>query len=86
MGLGINFKELHNAIERLRNGDALDANDRELLMKIIEAASGVFYPSKSDLLAQEEREQALSIMDPETYPDRFGLLVEGSTEYRKKYE
>jgi hypothetical protein len=60
MKVNVDYELVLNAIEKIKKNEVLSENESEAVVSVLEAIQGDYIPSKSEMIAQQERIQKLN--------------------------
>jgi uncharacterized membrane protein len=84
MKVSVDYTHAHEAILKLSNGEDLKKHDRDILLRILEAAKGDLIPTIDELEQQRRNVEALNrIEDPDS--PQFKRVIAWCTEFENKY-
>lgn len=85
MKINVDYNDLHKAIDKLESCDEITSQDRSLLLKLITASEGDYYPTKEELKLQENRVKKLDEINFDKDRNLFDRIMEQCSEFENKY-
>ena len=85
MKINVDYNDLHEAIDKLKNGEEITTRDRNVLLELITSSEGDYYPTKEELKLQEYRVKKLDEIDFDKNRSLFDKIIEQCSEYENKY-